>query len=69
MRRTDNLSTIGPVASRLGVSRWRLAYWIERGDVPGPSLQVPGRRLFSEIDVERIRRAIAGRATAPPADS
>ena len=51
-------STIGPVAERVGIPRWRLAYLIERGDVPGPSLQVPGRRLFSEEDVDRIRAAL-----------
>jgi DNA-binding transcriptional MerR regulator len=50
--------TIGPVATQLGIPRWQLAYLIERGDVPPPSLQVPGRRLFSQEDVETIRRAL-----------
>jgi hypothetical protein len=54
-------ATTGNVAARLEIPRWRLAYLIERGDVPGPSLQVPGRRLFNEADVERIRRALAAR--------
>jgi hypothetical protein len=54
-------STIGHVANLLAIPRWRLAYLIDRGDVPAPSLQVPGRRLFSDEDVERIRRAIADR--------
>ena len=53
--------TIGHVASRLGVPRWRLAYLIERGEVPGPSHQVPGRRLFTEDDIARIRSALAKR--------
>jgi DNA-binding transcriptional MerR regulator len=53
--------TIGTVATRLGVQRWWLAYLIERGEVPGPSLQVPGRRLFSEADVEQIQQALAKR--------
>jgi DNA-binding transcriptional MerR regulator len=53
--------TIGHVASLLGVPRWRLAYLIERGEVPGPSLQVPGRRLFTEDDIARIRSALARR--------
>jgi DNA-binding transcriptional MerR regulator len=53
--------TIGPVATRLGIPRWQLAYLIERGDVPGPSLQVPGRRLFTEVDVEAIRQALEKR--------
>jgi hypothetical protein len=56
--------TIGPVADQLKLPRWRLAYLIDRGDVPGASLQVPGRRLFSDEDVERIRQAIAERAKA-----
>jgi DNA-binding transcriptional MerR regulator len=55
--------TIGPVATEVGIPRWRLAYFIERGDVPGPSAQVPGRRLFSDEDVARIRRALAERST------
>ena len=51
-------STIGAVAQLVGIPRWRLAYLIERGDLPGPSLQVPGRRLFSEEDIDRIRGAL-----------
>ena len=53
--------TIGPVAAQLGLPRWRLAYLIDRGDLPGPSLQVPGRRLFCEQDVEGIKQALARR--------
>jgi DNA-binding transcriptional MerR regulator len=56
--------TIGTVAALLGIPRWRLAYMIERGDVPAPSLHVPGRRLFTEADVERIRLALAKRRSA-----
>jgi hypothetical protein len=59
VRQNTVYSTIGTVAIRLGIPRWRLAYLIERGTLPGPSLQVPGRRLFSEADVERIQQAIA----------
>jgi MerR HTH family regulatory protein len=54
--------TLGTVAERLSVPRWKLAYLIERGDVPGPSLQVPGRRLFTDEDVARISAALALRA-------
>ena len=61
---TRSYSTIGPVATHLGIPRWRLAYLIERGDVPGPSLQVAGRRLFTDPDVERIRQALARRRSA-----
>jgi DNA-binding transcriptional MerR regulator len=55
---SDSYTTIGTVAQQVGIPRWRLAYLIERGDVPGPSLQVPGRRLFSEKDVDCIRKAL-----------
>jgi len=53
--------TIGAAAAQLGIPRWQLAYLIERGDVPGPSLNVPGRRLFSSCDMERIRGALLKR--------
>jgi DNA-binding transcriptional MerR regulator len=64
---TQSYWTIGPVAAQLGIPRWRLAYLIERGDVPGPSLQVAGRRLFSDPDVERIREALARRSAGSTA--
>jgi hypothetical protein len=38
---------------------------IERGNVPGPSLQVPGHRLFSEEDVDRIREALKDESDTP----
>ena len=53
--------TSGGVAEELGISRWQLAYLIERGVVPDASFRVPGRRLFTNEDVERIRRALADR--------
>jgi len=56
---TTDYRTIGMVAAELSMPRWRLAYLIDRGDVPGPSLQAPGRRLFSEADVARIQQALA----------
>jgi DNA-binding transcriptional MerR regulator len=51
--------TIGPVAKMLDTPRWKLAYLIERGTVPGPSTVVPGRRLFTVDDVRKIREALA----------
>jgi hypothetical protein len=51
--------TIGAVADELGMPRWRLAYPIERGTVPGPSIVVPGRRLFTPQDVEAIQEALS----------
>lgn len=58
----DTYLTIGPVAKQLGIIRWRLAYLIERGDVPGPSMEVPGRRLFTTEDIRKIREALRERA-------
>jgi DNA-binding transcriptional MerR regulator len=60
----SDYQTIGAVAAQLGLPRWQLAYLIEHGDVPGPSLQVPGRRLFSAQDVVAIRKALEGRTAA-----
>jgi DNA-binding transcriptional MerR regulator len=59
-----NYLTIGPVAAQVGVPRWRLAYLIEHGNVPGPSFQVPGRRLFTEADVQQIRQALMTKAAS-----
>jgi DNA-binding transcriptional MerR regulator len=60
----ETYQTIGGVATELGIPRWRLAYLIERGTLPDASVRVPGRRLFSEDDVARIRGALAERSTA-----
>jgi hypothetical protein len=53
-----DVRTIGMVAAEVGEPRWRLAYWIERGVLPAPSVQVPGRRLFTAEDIRRIRAAL-----------
>ena len=60
--------TIGEVATILGLPRWRLAYLVERNTVPGPSVQVPGRRLFTSDDVERIRDCLADPSPNDPPD-
>lgn len=57
----STLHTSGAVAERLRLARWRLLYLIERGDLPNPTFQVPGRRLFTEDDVRRIEEALAAR--------
>jgi hypothetical protein len=51
----------GIVATQVGLPRWRLLYLIEKGELPGPSYQVPGRRLFTEEDVQAIVRVLASR--------
>ncbi len=63
----ETYSSIGSVAERVGIPRWKLAYLIERGDVPPPSFQVPGRRLFNEQDIERIIQALRAKQDASPA--
>jgi DNA-binding transcriptional MerR regulator len=60
----ERYRTSGAVAEAVGIPRWQLAYLIDRGVVPDASIRVPGRRLFTEEDVERIRRALAERAEA-----
>jgi hypothetical protein len=53
--------TSGQVSVQVEIPRWKLLYLIERGDLPGPSLQVPGRRLFTAQDVHNITQALARR--------
>jgi DNA-binding transcriptional MerR regulator len=55
------LFTSGQVAEQVGRTRAGLLYLIESGQIPGPSVQVPGRRLFTEDDVRRIAEALAAR--------
>ena len=49
----------GEVADEVGLSRWKFLYHVERGDLPGPTHTVAGRRLFTAADVENIKRAWA----------
>ena len=57
----QKLFTSGGVAAEAGVPRWQFLYLLERGEIPGPSLEVPGRRLFTQEDVARIKQALAAR--------
>lgn len=54
MDKKSSLSTSGAVAKRLQIPRARLLYLIEKGDLPEPSSQVPGRRLFTEENIKEI---------------
>jgi DNA-binding transcriptional MerR regulator len=47
----------GEVADTVGISRWKFLYHVERGDLPGPTHTVAGRRLFTAEDIEQIRQA------------
>jgi len=51
----------GGVAERFGIPRWLLLYRIERGELPGPSLTVAGRRLFTDADIQKIAAALQTR--------
>ena len=55
------LFSSGDVARRVDLPRWRLLYLVERGDLPGPTFAVPGRRLFTERDIQMIAEALAQR--------
>lgn len=66
---TTEFLTIGQVADRLGIPRWRLAYLIERRAVPGPSSKVPGRRLFSSEDVAAVQAGLAKLESPEPASN
>jgi len=59
MPNNSTLLTSGAVARELKLPRWQLLYLIERGQLPGPTFQVPGRRLFTEQDVEQLHRSLA----------
>jgi hypothetical protein len=51
----------GEAARELGLPRWKLSYLVERGDVPAPSVALPGRWVFTQADIERIRQVLAER--------
>ena len=58
---TPQLRGSGSVAKHVGLPRSRFLYLVEKGDLPGPSHEVPGRRLFSTEDVQRICDELAAR--------
>lgn len=55
------LLTSGEVAALVGIARWRLLYLIEKGTLASPSFSVPGRRLFTSEDVQRISKQVSER--------
>ena len=54
----ETLFTSGKVAAKLEIPRWQFLYLLEKGDLPGPSYEVPGRRLFTAHDFEQIKKAV-----------
>jgi hypothetical protein len=55
------LHTSGAVAERLRIARWRFLYLLERGVLPAPTFKIPGRRVFTEGDIQRIEALLAAR--------
>ena len=60
MNGTDFFSS-GKVADTVGLSRWKFLYRVERGDLPGPTHIIAGRRVFTVEDVEQIKRVLKTR--------
>lgn len=54
-----NLVGTGKVAKMIDLPRHRLIWLLDTGRVPEPEFKVPGRRLFTTKDIERIRQAMA----------
>lgn len=57
----ERMFSSGAVADQLKLPRWRFLYLIERGAIPGPSIKLPGRRVFTAEDVGRIRAVLSAR--------
>lgn len=49
----------GKVAAMLGISRHRLIWLLDNAKVPDVDVRVPGRRLFTQSETERIRKALS----------
>ena len=52
----------GAAAEEVGIPRHRLLALLDAGRLPEPELRVPGRRLFTATDIERIKDALRQRA-------
>ena len=51
----------GAVAEQVQLPSWRLIYLIDSGTLPGSSIQVPGRRIFTSEDLRRIKEILQAR--------
>jgi DNA-binding transcriptional MerR regulator len=63
------LLTSGTVARQLGLSRERVAQLEREGRLPAAVRDSTGRRLFTEADVEALRRARAGAGVEAPTEA
>jgi excisionase family DNA binding protein len=51
------LLTTPEAAKAIGVTRETIRNWIKQGRVKPPNLKIGGLRLWSEVDVARLRKA------------
>ena len=51
-----DLRTINQVAADLGIASYRIKYALETNKVQGPTQRVGNLRVFTTMDVERIRK-------------
>jgi excisionase family DNA binding protein len=56
------LLTVTKLCSRLGVTRWTLNRWIERGVFTVPAVAINGRDYFDEVEVRAWVQAKKGGA-------
>lgn len=61
MNMSNELIGSGAVARRVGLERSRFLYLLDSKQLPEPSFNVSGRRLFTAEDVRRIEAALAQR--------
>ncbi len=52
------------VAHALGVKAYRVEYLLAHGLVPEPQLRVSGRRVFSQSDLETLRKHFSSKTPA-----
>jgi hypothetical protein len=60
-KRMDTYYSTGQAARLLGLPRWKLIYLIDRGDLPEPSVELPGRRVYTPADIDALREALERR--------
>ena len=61
MNMPNELIGSGAVARCVGLERWQLLYLLDSKQLPEPSFNVSGRRLFTPEDVRAIEAALAKR--------
>ena len=57
----QQIYSTGAIAQQIQLPRWRLIYLIDSGTLPEPSIQIPGRRIFTGEDLWRIQEILQAR--------